>query len=148
MPKPPRPSENLKRLVAARANHRCEYCQSPQAYSTGPFEVEHILPLALGGSSEFDNLAHSCDGCNGFKHAKIAAIDPVSGQVVPLFNPRTEDWNQHFSWKKGDLKIEGRTPTGRATVLALHLNRGELVNLRTLLKLVGLHPPRLGNLGN
>jgi hypothetical protein len=57
-----------------------------------------------------------------------------------LFNPRRQLWKQHFSWSEDFLQIIGRTPTGRATVEALHLNRPELVNLRRALLLIDEHP--------
>ena len=137
---PERIPENLRRLVAARASHRCEYCRSPKAFATGPFEVEHIVPLAKGGSNDFDNLAYSCDGCNGHKNARTAAKDLLTGVEVPLFHPRLDSWDEHFSWYKNNVHIAGKTPVGRVTVHLLRMNREELVNLRTLLALAGLHP--------
>lgn len=141
MPESGKPSDKLRRLVAARAKYRCEYCKILRTYSPGPFETEHIIPMAEGGTTVFENLAYSCDGCNGYKNRHTAAKDLVTGTVVPLFNPRKDHWETHFTWDHESLRIEGLTPTGRATVRLLRLNRNELVNLRALLKIVGLHPP-------
>ncbi len=59
-----------------------------------------------------------------------------------LFNPRTQVWPEHFAWsEEGDL-IVGLTPTGRATVVALNLNRPSLVKARQLWVSVGWHPPK------
>jgi HNH endonuclease len=44
-------------LVAERAVYRCEYCHAPEIIFNFPFEVEHILPQARGGSDDLNNLA-------------------------------------------------------------------------------------------
>ena len=46
-----------------------------------------------------------------------------------------------FTWSADYTMILGLTPTGRATVEALQLNRPEVVNLRRLLFAHGEHPP-------
>ena len=79
--------------------------------------MDHILPLSLGGTNASENLAASCYRCNEFKGAKTHAIDPESGRLVGLFNPRTQDWIIHFAWVNGGTNVGGLTPTGRATVM-------------------------------
>jgi len=49
--------------------------------------------------------------------------------------------SDHFCWDTSLLEIVGLTPTGRATVEALKLNRKEVCNLRAILFLIGEHPP-------
>jgi len=137
-----RPSRKLSRLVADRAQWRCEYCPSPAVVSTQPFEVDHIIPLSKNGLTALENLAFSC-GCNSYKGNKTYARDPRTGRVVPLFHPRRQRWSRHFGWSEGFLFIVGRSATGRATVEALHLNRPELLNLRRILRAAGEHPPPL-----
>ena len=139
---PERISKTHRNFIASRASFLCEYCKAPQHYSPSPFDVEHILPKSLGGDSDLENLAHSCNGCNGLKSNKIAAVDPVSDVDAALFHPRNDEWHHHFAWDASGLLIIGITPTGRATVDLLKLNRSELVNLRSLLAMVGKHPPQ------
>jgi hypothetical protein len=129
----------LSQQVADRAQWRCEYCLSPAAFSTQPFEVDHIIPRSKGGPTVLENLALSC-GCNRYKGDKIRARDPQTGRLVPLFNPRRQQWGRHFSWIDGALLIVGRTAVGRATVEALQLNRLELFNLRRALRAIGEQP--------
>ncbi len=81
-------------------------------------------------------------GCNSFKGARINAIDPLTQQLAPLFNPRQQTWEEHFSWSADYCEIVGQTPTGRASVQALKLNRKGIVNLRLILAQVGEHPPQ------
>jgi 5-methylcytosine-specific restriction endonuclease McrA len=134
-------SPKMRREVAERAGHVCEYCFAPFAFSPSPFNIEHIVPISLGGLTELLNLAFSCNGCNGSKSNKTHAEDPVSGQWSPLFHPRKDVWSEHFGWSEDSFLVIGMTPTGRATVETLRLNRPELLNIRQLLALVGKHPP-------
>lgn len=132
----------LRNLVARRAAHVCEYCRSREDFSAESFSVEHILPRILGGKTVAENLAYACQGCNSHKAIKTNAFDPVSEIVVPLFDPRTQNWNEHFAWSKNFIEIIGLTPTGRATVETLKLNRKGVKNLRWALFTVGRHPPK------
>jgi hypothetical protein len=86
-------------------------------------------------------LAWACPACNSHKYQKTHARDPQTERIVPLFNPRRQQWSQHFAWSEDFMLIIGRTATGRATIEALHLNRPELLNLRRALRAVGKHPP-------
>ena len=117
-----------RRAVAARAGYLCEYCRTRDEFSASSFCIEHIIPLAASGSAKLDNLAFACGGCNGHKSDKMMASDPATGELSPLFNPRKQAWEAHFAWSENTWLIVGLTPVGRATVNALRLNRGPLVN--------------------
>lgn len=132
----------LRKLVAERANFICEYCRSQEKFSAESFAVEHIHPRKSGGKTVEENLAYSCLGCNSHKATKTNAFDPVSENTVNLFNPRSQNWNEHFTWNKDFTEIIGLTPTGRATIGALKLNRKGVKNLRWALFTVGKHPPK------
>lgn len=131
-----------QQAVIERARGLCEYCRSRLDHTTEHFAIEHIIPLSREGSSELDNLASSCSGCNGHKHAKTAAPDPADGQLAFLYHPRQQCWEDHFRWSEDYAQIIGLTPTGRATVAALKMNRVGLVNMRRALYAVGKHPPQ------
>lgn len=105
------------------------------------FSIDHILPLSKGGSNQVDNLALSCQGCNSCKATRTEVIDPQTQQISPLYNPRTDDWSQHFAWNEDYTEILGLTPIGRVTISALQLNRSGNQNLRRALHLLGDHPP-------
>lgn len=128
-------------ILKVRADSRCEYCQCLAEYSAQSFVCEHIIPVAKGGETLLDNLCYACGGCNGYKYTKTDGLDPVSKVSAPLFNPRTQKWHEHFRWSHDYLHVVGLTPTGRATVLALKLNRQAVINIRTLLLMAGKHPP-------
>jgi hypothetical protein len=131
----------LRRLVRQRARGYCEYCVCPEFCATQLHSIEHIVPESLGGPSRADNLALACQGCNGSKATKTHALDPATGRLVPLFNPRKDDWFAHFSWSPDHLYLIGLTPIGRATIQELDLNRDGVIHLRQLLILNREHPP-------
>jgi HNH endonuclease len=57
-------AESPRDAVARRARYRCEYCGYPDAASSKPLEIDHILPEARGGRTSRDNLALCCRSCN------------------------------------------------------------------------------------
>lgn len=131
-----------RRTVAERAQDCCEYCRCQVRFATQSFSVEHIIPRSQGGKTALDNLALACQGCNGHKYNKIEGYDPVSGQIVSLYHPRQQEWSSHFTWNDDYTLIVGLTPTGRATIEALQLNREGVVNLRKVLYIMAEHPPK------
>jgi len=135
-------SKRQRDFLRERAGYRCEYCQMLEEYSHDPFSMEHIIPSAKGGDDTLENLAWSCLGCNNLKAAFTQGYDLVSEQLVPFFHPRTQLWSDHFRWDSEAVNIIGKTPSARATISRLQLNRPGLVKLRRLLAEAGLHPPR------
>jgi hypothetical protein len=130
----------LERLVWQRARACCEYCQLPQACSPLPHAVDHIISRQQRGPTVAENLALGCFFCNSYKGPNIAAINPQTGRIVRLFNPRKDRWNRHFTWN-GPILV-GRTHTGRVTITLLEINRDEAVDLRQYLILEGAFPPQ------
>lgn len=128
------------RQVIARAGNRCEYCRMHQSLQGATFHIEHIVPQSAGGSDTADNLALSCPSCNLSKSNRVVVPDPQTNQEVPLFNPRTDRWLDHFTWDE-DWRIVGLTPIGRATVAALNLNHPRRVTIREAEEWFDLFPP-------
>lgn len=135
-----RVSNELRAQVEQRARGCCEYCRSQARFATQSFSVEHVVPRNRGGATAESNLALSCQGCNNHKYNKTDGADPATTAMVPLYNPRTQRWADHFAWNHDASRIVGLTPTGRATVETLRLNREGLVNLRRVLFAAGEHP--------
>ena len=113
-------AKSRRRLVYERANGRCEYCQSPALHDILPFQLDHIRARKHGGPTKLSNLALSCLACNTFKGSDIAAIDPETDTLQPLFDPRRDVWTDHFRWD-GSILV-GKTAIGRATVALLRIN--------------------------
>lgn len=133
--------ESIRQRVREAAGDRCGYCLSPQRCVMGKLEVEHIIPRSQGGSNDESNLWLSCGLCNRYKGTQITGVDPLTGETVPLFNPRTHVWREHFRWSQDGTQIVGLTPIGRATVEALQLNNAIAVEVRRNWVLAGWHPP-------
>ena len=136
-------SEATRRRVREQADNRCEYCLSHQDYVMGRLQIDHVQPIAKGGSDDEDNLSLACELCNQYKWAKTHGVDPETGQHLTLFNPRQHHWSEHFSWSSEGAEIIGLTGCGRATVIALNLNNRLAVTVRRNWIKAGWHPPNL-----
>lgn len=113
----------LRRLVEERANCLCEYCLLPADVAFFAHEIDHVIPEKHGGETNADNLALTCWRCNRHKGSDLGSFDPQTGVFSFLFNPRTQQWTEHFRFEK--LQIVGLTPEGRTTVRLLQLNSDE-----------------------
>jgi len=120
----------LRRQIRDDANAQCGYCHSPETFLGMPHDIDHLIPEALGGPTERENLWLACSRCNGFKGGRIDAFDIVTNQRVPLFQPRTQRWTEHFEWSLDGTRIEGLTATGRATITLLRLNNDFILATR------------------
>ena len=135
-------SPELRRQIAEDAQHRCGYCQSDESLTGSPYSIDHIIPVAAGGPTVRDNLWLACRSCNEFKHSRTQAEDPQTGGQTPLFDPRHQNWREHFTWSADGTLIVGLTACGRATVATLRLNNEYLVKARRRWVMAGWHPPQ------
>jgi len=132
-------SSEIERQVQLRAADRCEYCRMHQSLQGATFHVEHIVPTSHGGESMLDNLAWACPGCNLRKSDRVKARDPQTSDLVPFFNPRCDDWGDHFRWE--GYEVIAFTPIGRAAHAALDLNHPRRIRIRQAEEMFGLFPP-------
>jgi len=124
--------------VWRRAGGCCEYCRMPQQLDVQPFQLDHIRARKHDGPTTLGNLALTCLPCNSYKGPNAAGYDPESGALVALFNPRSDNWEEHFEWQGATLL--GRTPVGRATIVVLRINAAERIEHRHLLIEADLFP--------
>lgn len=129
----------LRDAVVFRAGGRCEYCRLSQTGQEASFHVDHVTPRIAGRATDVTNLASACVSCSLRKWARQSAPDPATGKVASLFSPRLQFWEDHFRWE-GALVVP-LTPTGRATVAALAMNRPLAVAIRLEEAERGRHPP-------
>lgn len=97
-------SNKIQQLVRQRAKFLCEYCHSPEFLSTALLTIEHLLPQSLGGSDQIENLALACRRCNERRYNFIVGIDTETQEEIPLFNPRQQQWAEHFIWTADSIK--------------------------------------------
>lgn len=124
-------SKILRKQVVKRAGGCCEYCLINESDSFLPFEVEHIVAKKHGGGNEISNLAYACPHCNQHKGTDLTTFLKNYDNIVRIFNPRLQVWEDHFSMIQGE--IIAVTETGEATIKLLKLNEEERVLLRNLL---------------
>lgn len=122
----------LRRLVEERANQKCEYCLLPTKVAFFPHEIDHIISQKHGGKTDAENLALTCWRCNRHKGTDLGSFDPQTGAFSFLYNPRTQQWSEHFSFS--ELAIVGLTDVGRTTVHLLQMNNEERIAERQRLK--------------
>lgn len=127
--------------ISERFQNRCGYCQSQQQLMGVSLTIDHIIPQSLGGASTLENLCLACWDCNLAKSDRLTVADPLTGIAARIFNPQKQVWNEHFQWQGNGTHIYGLTATGRATVVALKLNRPQLVESRVYWIEAGWHPP-------
>jgi hypothetical protein len=128
----------LRQLVDQRAAGTCEYCLIHQTFSIYSHEIDHVIASKHGGESTEDNLVLACLPCNRHKGSELTSIDPLTGAITPLFNPRTQIWLEHFQLEAES--ILGLTAVGRTTIFLLRMNEINRVQLRQALAAQGLYP--------
>jgi hypothetical protein len=133
----------LRAEAIERAQKRCEYCQRPddRELNVYPHEVDHVTARKHGGTTEAKNLAYACFDCNRHKGTDLSSVDPRTGKVTQLFNPRTQRWSRPFR-----LHVKGtimpHTAVGRATARLLHFDDPIRVQIRADLIAAGKLSPK------
>jgi hypothetical protein len=132
-------SQTLKREVHQRAGGCCEYCKLSAEDAVVPFHVDHIIPRKHDGTDDQSNLCLACFDCNMYKSHDLTGFDPATGEITPLFNPRQQNWEEHFDIRT-DMHIQEWTAQGRTTVRVLKINLSERLEDRRVLAELGLYP--------
>jgi hypothetical protein len=129
----------IGKAVRDRAGGLCEYCRLPESLSKLGFALDHVRVRQHGGRARSANLALACGFCNRHKGPNVAGVDPTTGRLTRLFNPRTQRWADHFRWR--GPRIVGLTSIGRTTVSVLAMNHPVQINARRALIAEGRFPP-------
>src|SRR5215213_12001812 len=131
----------IKENVQKSANNRCGYCSARQDLVYTDLQFDHLNPFSKGGTDKEENFWLACPRCNLAKSDKTDGFDDVTRTRVPLFNPRTQDWHEHFEWSADGLYIIGKTAIGRVTVAEVKLNNDLFLKVRRNWIKAGWHPP-------
>jgi hypothetical protein len=136
-------SVELQRQIRAHFVDCCAYCRTAESLTVSIFEFEHIIPRSAAGETIFENLCLACPSCNRYKASRQTAVDSITQQEVNLFHPQLQMWGEHFAWIEDATEIIGLTPIGRATIVALKMNRPQLIRVRKMWVKMGEHPPTI-----
>ena len=131
-------SAELRKRVAERAHHLCEYCLISEADTYFGCEVDHIISEKHGGLTEFENLAYACWFCNRYKGSDIGSIDWEESVLCRFYNPRSDRWSDHFFLD--GMAIQPLTSIGRVTERIFRFNTQERLLERKALNEVGRYP--------
>lgn len=132
-------SRKNRLFVQQRALHCCEYCRVPELFSFLGYEIDHIIPVKHGGSSDLDNLAWACPICNKNKGTDVGTFLLPDLNLVRFYHPRIDVWEDNFE-VSGPL-IEPQTNIGKATIKIFQFNEPNRMEERELLLAAGLFPP-------
>lgn len=130
----------LRPQVRNRVQGKCEYCGLPEDADFVRYELDHVIAEQHGGRTALDNLAYACLDCNRRKGPNLSSLDPDTGERAWLYNPRTQEWKDHFQLNR-DGAILGLTAEGRATAFLLTLNDPERIQDRCDLIALGILNP-------
>jgi hypothetical protein len=130
--------ERLRRQVAERAYHVCEYCLIHEDDTFWGCEIDHIISRKHGGISESDNLAWACGCCNNTKGSDLGTLVGEPPKLTPIFHPRRERWRDRLLLN--GVRIDGADLCGEATVKLLALNHENRVRERDALAQTGRCP--------
>lgn len=89
-------SPDVRKLLYIHAGGRCELCGREMALED--VTIDHIKPLAMGGTNDVSNLACTCFGCN---HLKGSAVpESFFQRVNDIFMFQMEKKMKHsLKWK-------------------------------------------------
>jgi hypothetical protein len=91
-------SKRLRYEILRRDNHTCRYCgaSAPDV----PLRVDHVTPVALGGTDKPENLVTSCEPCNSGKSsatvdsAVVADVDATALRWADAMQQAAENLRQ------------------------------------------------------
>jgi len=127
---------HLRQEVRLNAGGRCEYCRRPDHQTAYGHTIDHIIPIKHGGLTILINLVYACLFCNQHKGTDVAIYDHETGELTPLFNPRTQKWAEHFALQ--EHLIVPKTAIGRVTIFILQMNAPKQIEARGELIAAGL----------
>ena len=131
-------SAALRRRVAERAGHLCEYCLVAEADTFFGCEVDHVISEKHGGATAPNNLAYAGAFCNRHKGTDVGSIDSEHGTLTRFYHPRKDRWSEHFVLD--GTEIRSLSAIGAVTVRILQMNATERLLEREALRQAGRYP--------
>ena len=67
----------LRFEILRRCNFACHYCGVPAALGLKRLQIDHVIPVALGGTNDPWNLVAACWDCNAGKSNGVPTIELI-----------------------------------------------------------------------
>ena len=128
---------DVRQFVAERAEYLCEYCLIHEDDTYFGCQIEHIISLKHGGTSDADNLAYACVLCNRHKGSDVGSV-LNDEEFVRFYHPRRDRWAEHF--RLDGYILQPLTSIGEATAKILRFNTDERLLERESLIDLGRYP--------
>ncbi|MGC6430216.1 MAG: HNH endonuclease [Jejuia sp.] len=136
-------SKKIRFEVFKRDKFQCQYCgnKAPDVV----LEVDHIDPVANGGTNEIINLITSCFDCNRGKKARLLTDDTAiqkQRKQLEIIQERREQLELMLEWKKSLTEFEDEKVTMVSDYWASMMNPYSLNEngLKSLDKLIKKFP--------
>ena len=127
------PDRSIRKLVSDRAQNCCEYCLITESLTLVSHQVDHVVAEKHGGKTIEENLALSCSLCNQAKGGDIPPIDAETGEVIRLYHPRQDQWQENFQIEESSGVIYPLTAIWQVTIQLLKINRSACLPYRQML---------------
>lgn len=103
-------SKRLRFEILRRDNHTCRYCgrSAPEV----PLRVDHIVPVALGGTDGPENLVAACHDCNSGKSSVPAGAPLTDDVTADAFR-----WSRAMQQAAAELSAEAEALEGICRVV-------------------------------
>jgi hypothetical protein len=137
-------SKRTRFEVFKRDSFTCQYCGG--AAPDVILQVDHIVPVAAGGSSGLTNLVTACVDCNSGKSSKTledGAAVKIAKRQLDVLNERREQIEMMAKWKIGletgdDLAVRKAAEYWESKTPGFHLLPSGLLAVRKLIRRFGL----------
>lgn len=104
-------SKRLRYEILRRDNHQCQYCGAKAPDTV--LRIDHVTPVALGGTDEPSNLCAACDDCNGGK----SSASPDAALVAAVSSDALR-WSAAMKQAAEQMRLHDNTAVYEAVVNA------------------------------
>jgi hypothetical protein len=110
-------------LISSYGTGRNDFANTascPSSLRRHRIHIDHIFRASMVVEPPRTTSPYRASNCNSYEGPNLSGIDPTAGQIVTLFHPRRDRWEDHFQWLGPFLR--GLTPVSRATITVLNIN--------------------------
>lgn len=101
---------DTRKMLYKKADGRCALCGQKILYKD--MNLDHVVPLAMGGADEVENLACTCAECNKFK-ADILLMDFMERISTIFFYQMEKKYYNRIGWKTAHKMLKRKMQKNR-----------------------------------